>query len=130
MAAPNIAGVTTITGITTQKTLASTGPIVFVSNAAGSNRVYKINNITLTNISGSTVGLCTIKRHDAAGTIFSAPGAGVSVAMVSQIGISTGTALVAIDRASSFYLEEKASISIQCNVASIVDASVSFEIIE
>ena len=53
MAAPNIVGVNTITGITTYLSLADTNATVLVTNAASSNYVYKINTIVVANDDGS-----------------------------------------------------------------------------
>lgn len=130
MAAPNIVGVATITGVTTAYSHSTDSVITLVSNSAGSNRVIKINHITLANVSGNTVGLCTIKHHLNTGTYGAAPGAGTSISLVNQIGIATGTSLVAIDRASAFYLQEAESLSIQAYPANVVQSFVSYEIIQ
>ena len=130
MAAPNIVGVATITGVTTAYSHIVNTPITLVSNSAGSNRVIKINHITLANVSATTVGLCTIKHHFNTGTFGAAPGAGTSVSIINQVGVSTGTSLVAIDRASAFYLQEAESLSVQANVANVIETFVSYEIIQ
>lgn len=130
MASPNIVGVATITGVTTTFSHTVNTPITIVNNSSGSNRVYKINHITLANVSSGTVGLCTVKHHLNTGTFGSAPGAGTSISLVNQIGIATGTSLVAIDRASAFYLQEAECLSIQANIANVVESFVSYEIIE
>lgn len=129
MAAPNIVGVATITGVTTTFSHTVNTPIALVSNALGSNRVLKINHITLTNV-GTVVGLATIKHHQSNSTYGAAPGAGTSISIVNQIGIATGTSLVAIDRASAFYLQENESISVQANTPNVIESFVSFEIIQ
>ena len=130
MAAPNIVGVVTITGVTTTYPHSTNNPITLVSNSGGSNQVFKINNVTLANVSGTTVGLVTVKHHLNTGTYGAVPGAGTSISLVNQIGIATGTALVAIDRASAFYLQEGECISIQPNVASVIESTVSYEVIQ
>ena len=53
MAAPNIVGVTTITGNTAYISLADTLETELVSNAVGSNLVYKINSIIVANDDGT-----------------------------------------------------------------------------
>lgn len=130
MAAPNIVGVATITGVTTTFSHNTNNPTTIVSNSAGSNRVIKINNITLANVSGTTVGLVTVKHHQNSGTFGLAPGAGTSISIINQVGIATGTSLVAVDRASSFYLQEQECISVQSNLANIIESTVSYEIIQ
>lgn len=130
MSAPNIVGVTTITGVTTALSHTTDSALCVVSNAAGSNRVYKINNFTVSNISDSSVGLATVKHHLNTGTFNAAPGAGTSISLINQVGIATGSSLVAIDRASAFYLQEGESISVQPNIANVIESFVSYEIIE
>ena len=46
MANPNIVGVTTITGVTDSFTLADTNAVTILNNAAGRNKVFKVNLIT------------------------------------------------------------------------------------
>ena len=49
MAAPNIVNISTLTGKTTYVNLTTTGSTSVLSNASGSNRVYKINRWRGTN---------------------------------------------------------------------------------
>ena len=53
MAAPNIVGITTVTGITTYLSLAGTGAVTLVSNAASSGKVFKVNSIIVANDDGT-----------------------------------------------------------------------------
>jgi len=124
MAAPNIVGVTTIVGFTTAINLDTAAPTVLVSNAAGSGAVLKINNLTLSNITNSTVGYATVRTHTAAA------GLGVSFSLSSNIGIATGTSLVLMDKASSIYVEEGRSITVQVNPINTIHATCSFERIQ
>ena len=52
MAAPNIVTTSTINGRTAISNPGNTSPFFILSNASGSNHVYKINSITLTNQNG------------------------------------------------------------------------------
>ena len=124
MAAPNIVGVTTIVGFTTAINLTSANPTVLVSNAAGSGAVLKINNLTLSNITNSTVGYATVRTHT------EAAGLGVSFSLSSNIGIATGTSLVLMDKASSIYVEEGRSITVQVNPINTIHATCSYERIQ
>ena len=124
MAAPNIVGVTTIVGFTTAITLNTADPTVLVSNAAGSGAVLKINNLTLSNVTNSTVGYATVRTHTAAA------GLGVSFSLSSNIGIATGTSLVLMDKASSIYVEEGRSITVQVNPINTIHATCSYERIQ
>ena len=124
MAAPNIVGVTTIVGFTTAINLTTALPTVLVSNAAGSGAVLKINNITLSNVTNSTVGYATVRTHT------EAAGLGVSFSLSSNIGIATGTSLVLMDKESSIYVEEGRSITVQVNPINTIHASCSYERIQ
>jgi len=53
MAAPNIVNVTAITGKTSVTDLTSTSATTVVSNAASSNKVFKINSLIVSNVDGS-----------------------------------------------------------------------------
>ena len=130
MAAPNIVGVTTITGVTTTHNHSNTEIITLVNNSRGSERSYKINNISVSNIDTTNAGLVTYKHHQATGSIFGVPGAGTSISICNQLGIATGTTIVVTDRASAFYLQEGECISGQANVANLLNTIVSYEIIE
>jgi len=130
MAAPNIVGVTTITGVTTTHNHSNTEIITLVNNPRGSERSYKINNISVSNIDTTNAGLVTYKHHQATGSIFGVPGAGTSISICNQLGIATGTTIVVTDRASAFYLQEGECISGQANVANLLNTIISYEIIE
>ena len=130
MAAPNIVGVSTITGVTTTHNHSNNEIITLVSNPRGSERSYKINNISVSNIDTTNAGLVTYKHHQAVGSIFGVTGAGTSISICNQLGIATGTTIVVTDRASAFYLQEGECISGQANVANLLNTIVSYEIIE
>ena len=53
MAAPNLVNVTSIFGKTTYDTLVSTSTTNQIVNAAGSNKVFKINTILAANVDGT-----------------------------------------------------------------------------
>ena len=121
MSAPNIVGVTTITGITTFLSLSSTNPTLLVSNPASSNEVYKINSIIVANDSDAATGKVTIKYHDAAA------GLGVSYSISKNVGVASEATLVVLDRAAAIYLEEGRSISAQASNANYLDVICSYE---
>jgi hypothetical protein len=110
MTAPNIVGVTTFLS------LANTNSNGIVSNPADSNYVYKINSIIVANDGGSTTRKVTVNLHS------EAAGAGTSISIAKNVGISSESTLVVLDKASSIYLEENKSISISvCSYETIVD---------
>ena len=59
MAAPNIVNVTTITGKTAVQSI-GTSATAIVSNSAGSNKVFKINSLYVSNIDGSSAADLTV----------------------------------------------------------------------
>jgi hypothetical protein len=67
MAAPNIVNVTTITGKTVGATL-STSSTDIVVNSSGSNKVFKVNTIIVSNVDGSVTSDVTIGIYDASAT--------------------------------------------------------------
>ena len=121
MAAPNIVGVTTIVGITTFLSLTSTNPTLLLSNAASSNKVLKINTILVANVDGTSSADITVKLHNAAA------GAGTSFALASTVAVTADSSLVALDKASSIYLEENRSITVTASAASDLDVVCSYE---
>lgn len=119
MAAPNIVGVTTILGVTTSRTLATTSSTI-LSNAAGSGKVYKVNLISAANFSGATATV-TVRYTDAAA------GAGSTLAIANGLDVATKSTLVILDKASSFYLEENRSLTALSGTATAIDLIVSYE---
>jgi hypothetical protein len=122
MAAPNIVNVATITGVTTCLTLTGTAPTSFVSNAAASNKVFKINTLVVSNIDGTNAAEITVKWHQAA-----AAGAGTSVSLVNTVVVPADASLVVIGKDNPIYLEENRSLSAQASVANDLAVVCSYE---
>ena len=121
MAAPNIVGVATITGITTYLSLSDTSETVLVTNAASSNYVYKINTIQVANDDGSSSADITVAINDAAA------GAGSNYALASTVAVAADSSLVVTDKASSFYLEEDRSIVVTASAGNDLDVMCSYD---
>ena len=81
-------------------------------------------NQAISNVTNSTVGYATVRTHTAAA------GLGVSFSLSSNIGIATGTSLVLMDKASSIYVEEGRSITVQVNPINTIHATCSYERIQ
>lgn len=120
MAAPNVVNVATITAKTAYITPSNTSANVLLANSAGSNKVFKINNIVATNVSAGTV-LTTVAFNTAAA------GSGTSAPIASGISIPSGAALIVTDKSTAFYLEEDRSIVVTSGTASTVTYVVSYE---
>jgi len=124
MAAPNIVGVTTITGKTTYLSLADTNPTVLLSNAADSGKVFKVNSIIVANDDGTNTAAITVTINDAD------EGGGTAYNLASTIDVVADSTLVVIDKASSIYLEEDKSIVVTASAGGDLDVVCSYEEIQ
>ena len=121
MAAPNIVGVSTITGKTSTTSLTSTSATSIVANAASSGKVFKINMIQIANVDGVNACDITISHNSAAA------GAGTNSEIVSTISVPADAALVALDKNTAIYLEEDKSITATAGTANDLKVIVSYE---
>ena len=119
MAAPNIANLTTIVGVTTSLALTTSSQTV-VSNAASSSKVFKINSISASNVSGATAKVTIRYAQGAAG-------AGTTVSLANGIDVTSGSTLIVLDKSSTIYLEEERSITALASANSAIDLVVSYE---
>lgn len=130
MTAPNIASLTTITGVSTFVAgISTTSGTVIISNAASSNRLYKVNTLTASNISSNTVNVFLKIFNQAAG-------AGTSVSIASSIAVPTGSTLTIIGKDTPFYIEENRSLWVLAGTSSTltsatnaIDVVASYDII-
>ena len=120
MANPNIVGLNTISGISTGIALTTT-PTVFISNPTSSNKVIKVNDIIISNTSASYSNAYV--RYLPTSSV----GAGISFGIAGNVGISTGSSLVALDKASSIYLNENQSLTAYASANSTLELVASFE---
>jgi len=120
MAAPNIVNVTSIIGVTTAVGLSTTAVTTFLSNAASSNKVLKINTVVAAGI-GTGQGNITLKYH------LAAAGAGTSIALANTIIVPAGASLVIIGKDNPIYLEENRSLTAQASVANNIAIVCSYE---
>jgi hypothetical protein len=120
MANPNIVNVTTIFGKTFTNTI-TTGNVIQVANPASSGNVFKINSILITNNfnNDSTISL----------ELNNADGTGTAVRLANVITVPSNSTLVAIDKSTSFYLEEDTSIKANTTISNSVQLAISYEII-
>lgn len=121
MAAPNIVNVSTITGKTAKLALTSTSQTTLVSNAASSNKVFKINMIQVANVDGTNACDVTVDVHSAAA------GGGTAYSLASTISVPADASLVVLDKNTALYLEENTSITATAGTASDLEVLVSYE---
>ena len=121
MSAPNIVNVTTITGITTYKTLTGSGETVFLNAPASTNEVIKVNNVIIANTTSTSVNATVSYRTAAAG-------GGTAFKIANSTPISAYSTLVLIDKSSSIYLEENTSLTATSSSGSgLLDIICSYE---
>lgn len=122
MANPNIVNVTTILGNSSQTLLSSTSVFSIASNAASSNKVYKINSIVVANVDGTNAVDITINIYSNA-----TAGSGTAFAIASTISVPADATLIVTDKTTSFYLLENQSIGAIASVANDMVVTASWE---
>lgn len=121
MTAPNLLSPTTITGKTAAVPLTTTNATQIVSNAVGSNKVFKVNSLIVSNIDGTNAADISINfysQDDIGGTAY---------AICKTVSVPADASLVVIDRASAIYLEEDKSIGATAGTASDLEVICSYE---
>jgi len=121
MANPNIVNVSTITGNTTYLALSTTNATTILSNAASSGLVFKVDNIVVSNVNGSTAANVTVSVNSAAA------GSGTPYRLAYQISVPAGASLIVTDKSTAFYLMENQSVVITAGTANYLEAVLSYE---
>jgi hypothetical protein len=121
MAAPNIVNVTTITGKTSYVTPGTTSATTLLSNAASSNKVFKINQIVAANVNGTSAADTTVTINSAAA------GGGTAYPIVSTVSVPADASLIVVDKTTAIYLEEDKSIVVTSGTASAIAYTISYE---
>lgn len=128
MAAPNIVNVTTIYGKTTYYTPSGTTAVVLLTNASGSGKVLKINQIVAANVNGSSAVNATVSIYTNGGVAQgSAPSGGTAYPIASTIAVPALASLIVADKTTAIYLEEDRCISVTSGTASGITYSISYE---
>ena len=128
MANPNIVNVTAMYGVTTYYTPPGTTAVVLLANAASSGKIYKINQIIVTNVDGTNAVTATVSIYtNGVGVQGSAPSGGTEYAIASTIPVPANAWLTVIDKSTSFYLQEGNSIIIRSGVGDKLVFTVSYE---
>ena len=131
MAAPNIVNVATITGSIAYQALTNTNDNALISNAASSGKVYKVNNIFVSNVNGVSAATITLSYRTAAnavtdGTLTTAS-SGTAYRMVYQVSVPANTTLMLLDKSGAIYMPENSSLSVQAGTASYLEVTASYE---
>lgn len=121
MANPNIVNVTDIRGKTAVANLTSTSATSVVSNAASSNKVFRINSLIVSNVDGTNAANITISLYSAAAL------GGTATEIVSTVSVPADATLVVIDKTTALYLEEDRSIGATASAANDLKVVCSYE---
>lgn len=121
MSNPNIVAVTTINGVTTYLTPSNTTANVLLSNGAGSNKVYKINQIVAANVTGASAVNTTITVNSAAA------GGGTAYPIISTVSVPANASIIAVDKTTAIYLMENQSIVVTSGTTSGLAYTISYE---
>ena len=121
MANPNIVNVTDIRGKTAVTNLTSTNATLVVENVVGSNKVFKINSLIVSNVDGSTAADITVSLYSEDNI------GGTATQIVSTVSVPADASLVVIDKTTSIYLEEDKSIGATAGAANDLKVICSYE---
>ena len=122
MATPNIVGVTTINGLTTFVAVSSANTVI-LANSSGSNLVYKINTIIVSNVDGTNACDLTLSYNTSAG------GAGTSFRITNTLSVPPDASAIIVDKNTQIYLNEDKSIVAQASTSNDLEALISYEVI-
>lgn len=120
MATPNLTSISSIIPNQVNIGLGTTAMVGILTNISESNKVYKIDNIRITAISGIasdstiTVGYSTV-------------GSATTNYLASDILVPSGSALIVSDRDSGVYLLENTHLVASTNLSNSLDVLVKFE---
>ena len=121
MANPNIVNVTAIYGKTAVTNLTTTNATLVVENVAGSNKVFKINTLIVSNINAELNRTITISLYSEDNI------GGDATQIASTITVPADASLVVISKDTSIYLEENKSIGATASNANDLKVTCSYE---
>ena len=116
MAAPNIVGVTTITGKTAVQAV-GTSATAIVTNSAASSKVFKINSLMISNVDGTSAADITVDLFRSS----------TAYHIVKTVAVDADSTFVAIDKDTSIYLEEGDAIRLTASATGDLEAICSYE---
>ena len=123
MSNPNIINVSSIVGNVSSFLVSSTASpfaTAIANNAAGSNKIYKINSIIVANVSASACNI-TINLYpqdDLAGT---------ATAIASTVSVPAYASLIVLDRTTTMYLLEDKSLGIVAGTSNALTVTTSWD---
>ena len=122
MAAPNMAGLTTVTGKSVIAAL-TTSAATIINNAAASGTVVKVNSLYVSNVDGTNAATVTIgvyPEDDIGGT---------PRYLAKVISIPAGSTLIVVSKETYLYLEEDESIGGLASADGDLEVVAAYEVI-
>ena len=119
MAAPNLQSPTTVTGKTAPLALANTTETALLTNAASSNRAFRVKSITASNSSTSLTCDVTLRFYNAAS-------AGTGFA-IGPIMIPASGSVILIGAENPIWIEEDRRLTAQSSASNQVTILCSYE---
>jgi|SRR5210317_2231439 hypothetical protein len=116
MAAPNIAGLTTITGKTVAASVSSDQANLVV-NSAASGKVFKINSLIISNIDGVNAADINVDYFTG----------GTGYSLVKTVAVDADSSFSAIDKNLQLYLEEGTALAVTASANGDLQAICSYE---
>ena len=120
MTAPNLVGITTVTGRIAGANLTTTAATSIISNAPSSNKCIKINTLNACNYSTTTANI-TISYYSSAAL------GGTAFPIVSNLSVPANSTLTVIDKLNILFLEEDDSLGEQATTANTIVITASYE---
>ena len=120
MTAPNLVGITTVTGRIVGANLTTTSATSIISNASGSNKCIKINTLNACNWSTATANI-TINYYSAAAL------GGTAYPIVSNLSVPANSTLTVIDKLNILFLEEDDSLGATATTGNTIVITASYE---
>lgn len=127
MANPNIVNVSAIYGTTTYYAPTGTSAVVLLANAASSGKVYKVDQIVVSNGTASAANTTVSIYTNGAVAQGSAPAGGTAYPVVNTVSVPSYASLIAVDKTTAIYLMEGTSITVTSGTGSALTYSISYE---
>jgi len=127
---PNLLSASSALGTTTYLTPTGTTAVVLLANGAGSNQVFKINQIVAANVNGTSAVDTTVSIYtNGAQAQGNPPSSGTAFPIASTISVPADASLIVVDKTTQIYLQEGTSITVTSGTASGITYSISYEVI-
>ena len=120
MTAPNLVGITTVTGRIVGANLTTTAAASVISNASSSGKCMKINTVNACNYTASLATI-TLGYYNAANV------GGTQFQIVGNVVVPANSTLNVIDKSSQYYLEENSSFGATAGTANAIIITCSYE---